>query len=70
MSNQKILWKPTNTQINQSQMMGYAHFINKQFGLDIDKYENLYKWSIDNIDIYENKSVEIKVLCKNGIAIV
>ena len=52
MSNQEILWKPTYTQINQSQMMGYTHFINKQFGLDLDNYENLYQWSIENIDLF------------------
>ena len=42
-----IMWQPTEEQINNSQMMEYMQFINKNFGLSLKDYSQLYDWSIE-----------------------
>ncbi|HIO40230.1 MAG TPA: acetoacetate--CoA ligase, partial [Candidatus Marinimicrobia bacterium] len=41
-----IMWQPTEEQINNSQMMDYMQLVNQKFGLSLEKYSQLYNWSI------------------------
>ena len=45
----KLLWKPTEERIKNSNMYKFFQFINKKYGTDFNEYRPLYKWSIDNI---------------------
>lgn len=45
----KLLWKPTEDRIKNSNMYKFFQFINKKYGTDFNEYRPLYKWSIDNI---------------------
>ncbi|MDJ0817866.1 MAG: acetoacetate--CoA ligase [Desulfobacterales bacterium] len=45
----KLLWKPTEEQIQSSNMYRFMNFINEKYNQEFDDYAPLYKWSIDNI---------------------
>lgn len=45
----KLLWKPSQEQINQANITKFINFVNNKFGLDIDSYDELYDWSIERI---------------------
>ena len=44
---QKALWKPKRPE--KSQMHDFMQIINNRYNLDITRYEDLHKWSINNI---------------------
>jgi len=45
----KLLWKPTQERIENSNMYRFIHFINERHSLDITEYRALYTWSVENI---------------------
>jgi len=45
----KMLWKPSEKRIKDSNMYKFMVFINEKYGTDFSEYRSLYKWSIDNI---------------------
>ena len=45
----KILWRPSEKRIKNTNLYRFIRFINKKFGRDFIEYESLYRWSIDNI---------------------
>ena len=45
----KMLWKPTDERVKNSNMYRFINFINQKHSLDINEYMALYKWSIENI---------------------
>ena len=45
----KLLWKPTEEQINQSNMYRFMKFINETDHQNFKDYTPLYDWSIENI---------------------
>ncbi|MCD6562053.1 MAG: acetoacetate--CoA ligase [Deltaproteobacteria bacterium] len=45
----KILWRPSEKRIKNTNLYRFIRFINKKFGRDFTEYESLYRWSIDNI---------------------
>ncbi len=45
----KLLWKPTEEQIKQSNMYRFMQLINETHHQNFKEYAPLYKWSIDNI---------------------
>jgi acetoacetyl-CoA synthetase len=45
----KLLWKPTEEQIKQSNMYRFMLFINETHHQNFKEYAPLYEWSIDNI---------------------
>jgi len=45
----KPLWIPTEERIRQANIMKFIEFVNNKFGLNISTYDQLYKWSIENI---------------------
>jgi len=46
----KILWTPSVSLIENSNIFEFQNFINCKYNLSIKNYAQLYKWSIDNID--------------------
>ena len=44
-----ILWKPTQDQVNASQMEAFRDQVNSRFNIDLKNYFDLYEWSISNI---------------------
>jgi len=54
MDNNRVLWSPSEDQINNSQMMNFINYVNKVHRLKINHYSNLYKWSIEHIDFFWN----------------
>ena len=51
MSN-KILWKPTKKQIENTQMYGFINRISKRVDLPDKEYATLHKWSVENPDLF------------------
>ncbi|MFQ5999620.1 MAG: acetyl-coenzyme A synthetase N-terminal domain-containing protein, partial [Candidatus Bathyarchaeia archaeon] len=45
----KLLWQPSEERIKQANMTRFIDFVNKKYGLEINSYAQLYKWSIENI---------------------
>ncbi len=44
----KKLWQPSEEHIKQTNMTKFIDFANKEYGLGIDSYIQLYNWSIEN----------------------
>lgn len=45
----KMLWKPSEEKIRNSNMNRFMNFINQRFGYKFSGYHSLYRWSIENI---------------------
>ena len=45
----KLLWKPSDDQIKQTNMFHFLNVVNEKYRLDLKDYASLYKWSIENI---------------------
>jgi len=45
----KLLWKPSEERIKNSNMYKFIQFINKKYGTNFTEYRPLYQWSIENI---------------------
>ncbi len=46
----KPLWKPTESRIKSSNMYRFMQEINERQGKDFSDYDELYQWSIDNLE--------------------
>lgn len=44
-----LLWKPSEEQIESSNMYRFMTLVNQEYGTSFDSYDDLYRWSIDNI---------------------
>ncbi len=50
----KLLWKPSEEQIKNSNMYRFMNVVNDKYQQNFSKFEPLYKWSIENIaDFWE-----------------
>jgi acetoacetyl-CoA synthetase len=50
----KPLWTPSEERIKQANVTRFIGFVNEKHGLKIDSYDELYEWSIENIqDFWE-----------------
>ena len=45
----KLLWKPSEERISNSNIFKFMQFINDKYGTDFKEYRPLYQWSIENI---------------------
>jgi acetoacetyl-CoA synthetase len=45
----KLLWKPSQERIKNSNMYRFMSFVNQKYGTDFSEYRPLYQWSIQNI---------------------
>lgn len=44
-----LLWSPSEERIRASNMYRFMTFVNERYGLDLEDYESLHRWSVDNI---------------------
>ncbi|UCH07997.1 MAG: acetoacetate--CoA ligase [Deltaproteobacteria bacterium] len=45
----KLLWKPSQERIKNSNMYRFMDFANQKYGTDFSEYRPLYQWSVENI---------------------
>ena len=45
----KLLWKPSEEQIKNSNMYRFMSLVNEKFNQEFDDYGPLYEWSIENV---------------------
>jgi len=45
----KLLWKPSEERVRDSNMYSFMQYINRRFDRDFSSYDELYQWSVDNI---------------------
>ncbi|UCG65360.1 MAG: acetoacetate--CoA ligase, partial [Deltaproteobacteria bacterium] len=45
----KLLWKPSEERIKNSNMYKFMNFVNERYGTNFTEYRPLYTWSVDNI---------------------
>jgi len=45
----KPLWVPSEDRVKQANVIRFISFVNEKHGLEIKSYDELYKWSIENI---------------------
>lgn len=45
----KLLWKPSEGRIKNSNMYRFMNFVNERYGTNFTEYRSLYTWSVDNI---------------------
>ena len=50
MSHNPILWKPNQEQIDKTQLESFRKLVNMRFNIDIRNYNDLHRWSVDNIE--------------------
>ena len=48
----EILWSPDKNKIEKSYMSALKKNINNKYNLDLKSYNDLYEWSINNIDLF------------------
>jgi len=45
----KLLWKPTDDQIKNSNMYRFMNFINEKHDQNFAEYSTLYRWSVEHV---------------------
>ncbi len=45
----ELLWEPSKSKIEKTNMYRFMQDVNDRFGRSFSKYEELYRWSVDNI---------------------
>ena len=45
----KLLWKPTEERIAQTNLTRFIGFVNQKYGKNFKDYPELHQWSVDNI---------------------
>ncbi len=68
----KPLWVPSEKRVKQANITKFISFVNKEHGLEINSYKELYKWSIENIpDFWAAmwKFAEVKVSRKYDVVV-
>jgi len=48
----KKLWVPSTEVIERSNIIGFIKYVNKNENLDLESYEEIYRWSIENIPTF------------------
>ena len=48
----EILWEPSKESISKTNIFKLQNYINKKYNLNLTDYNQLHKWSIDNIDLF------------------
>lgn len=51
-NSQQILWTPDANFIEQSNLKSFEKWLNTYKGLSFDNYQQLWKWSVDNIEMF------------------
>lgn len=46
---EKLLWSPSKSRVENSNMNAFMQRVNKKYGLELNDYRSLYEWSVNNI---------------------
>jgi len=46
----KIIWKPSQNLIDESEIIDFKHFVEKKTGENFEDYDSLHRWSINNLE--------------------
>ena len=46
----KLLWKPSAEKVSNANITRFIEFVNDDLGLNIEGYDALYQWSVDDIE--------------------
>jgi len=68
----KPLWVPSEEYIKHANITRFISFVNKKHGLQINSYDGLYKWSIENIQDFWAAMWQfgkIKASCKYNVVV-
>jgi acetoacetyl-CoA synthetase len=49
MNSKSPIWEPSRERIEQANMTRFIHYVNQRFGKAFGAYDELYRWSIENI---------------------
>ena len=49
MAEKRPLWVPSEERKRNANMTRFIQFVNQRFGVNFQKYNDLYQWSVDNI---------------------
>jgi len=52
MSSDEPLWIPGKERVNKAHITGFAEWLSRKTGLDLNNYRDLYQWSTDNIPLF------------------
>jgi len=45
----QLLWTPSRERVNRSNMLAFIKFVNERYGVRLESYRELYKWSVQTI---------------------
>lgn len=46
----EVMWAPTPESIGQTNIHAYAQWVKNKYGVDVDDYNDMWKWSVNNIE--------------------
>ena len=47
-----ILWVPSKESISETHIYNLKKYINQKFNLKLNSYDDLHRWSINNIELF------------------
>ena len=58
LSEKDCLWKPSKERIQNSNAMGFIHYLKNKDSLELKDFRGLYEWSIENADLFWGKFLD------------
>jgi acetoacetyl-CoA synthetase len=58
MTDPEVLWTPSPEQVQRATLTRYQAWVEEQHGLTFERYEDLWRWSVENIDEFWSSIVE------------
>ncbi|MGI8863165.1 MAG: acetoacetate--CoA ligase [Solirubrobacteraceae bacterium] len=58
MADPEVLWTPSAQRIERSQLTRYQQWLERSRGLSFEDYEQLWRWSVDDLDAFWSSIVE------------
>jgi acetoacetyl-CoA synthetase len=58
MTEPELLWKPSPEQVQRATLTRYQAWVQERQGLRFERYEDLWRWSVENIDAFWSSIVE------------
>ncbi len=58
MTDPELLWTPSPEQVHRAALTGYQAWVERKHGLTFERYEDLWRWSVTDIDAFWSSIVE------------
>ena len=58
MTDPELLWTPSPEQVHRATLTGYQAWVERKHGLTLERYEDLWRWSVTDIDAFWSSIVE------------